>query len=473
MSNGVGDHKYGRARSGVPGAAGASQGAANRGRPKVERRGPEPRAVFLAEISRTLSESLDYEQTLSRVARLAMPELGAWCIVDILDETGGIRRLEVIHPDPLLQAIAREFEMGYPPEHGDAFGAPRMMHTQQPELVAEVSDEMLVRAARDQRHLEILRALRMGSYMVVPLRARGRLLGALTFVSADDEQRYTPRDLLFAEDLASRAAIAMDNARLYQEAQKAHSEALEALTRAADANRAKADFLAVMSHELHTPLNAIAGYAELLELGMQGPVTPQQREAIARIRQAERQLLGVVTDLLTFARTENGRLQMRMENVDVIEAVEEVRLLVDPLISASGLEYTVIRCEPPIAVVADRERMQHVIVNLLSNAVKFSSPNSAVTIKCEPVGDFAAIRVIDTGPGIPAEKLEVIFEPFVQASAGFTRSAGGSGLGLAISRDLARLMGGDVTVESVPGKGSTFTLSLPLAVQSADLASVS
>jgi signal transduction histidine kinase len=431
-------------------------------RPRIERRRPERRALFLADISRQLAESLDYEKTLSTVARLAMPELGAWCIVDLFDESGAIRRVGVIHPEPQLQALARELETHYPPAPGDPLGAPRMLDTQQPELVAEVSDEMLVRSARDKRHLEILRGLRLCSYMVVPLRARGRLLGALTFVSADDEVRYTPRDLLFAEDLASRAATAMDNARLYQEAEQARKDALDALARAAEANRAKADFLAVMSHELHTPLNAIAGYAELLELGMRGPVTPQQREAIARIRLAQRQLLSLVNDILTFARTETGQLEMRIEPVDVAEAVESVRFLVEPLTRATTVDINIEPCNPPLRVLADRERMHHILVNLLSNAVKFSPPGSPIKIVCGRAGSFVAIRVIDSGSGIAPEKLDLIFEPFVQASAGFTRTIGGSGLGLAISRDLARLMNGDVSVESVPGMGSVFTLTLPM-----------
>jgi len=430
---------------------------------KVERRRPERRALFLAEISRTLAESLDYEQTVSRVARLAMPELGALCIVDLFDDAGKINRLAIIHPDPKMQSIARELQERYTPKPDDFLGAPRMLDTQQPELVPEVSDDMLVESARDQRHLELLRKLRVGSYMVVPLRARGRLLGALTFVAAEDQLRYSPRDLLFAEDLASRIATAMDNARLYREAQAARTEALEALARAAEADRAKADFLATMSHELHTPLNAIAGFAELLELGVQGPITPQQREAIARIRQAQRQLLSVVNDILTFARTEKGRLQMRIKIVDVAHALEQVRFVVEPLLRANKVEFTVENCDPPIAVLADRDRMQHVIVNLLSNAVKFSQPGSLVKVECKRAGNCAEIKVIDAGPGISDEMLEAIFQPFFQGSTGFTRTSPGSGLGLAISRDLARLMGGELSVESEEGVGSTFTLSLPLA----------
>ncbi|MFN2603450.1 MAG: ATP-binding protein [Gemmatimonadaceae bacterium] len=429
----------------------------------MERRRPERRALFLAEISRTLAESLDYEQTVSSVARLAMPELGAWCIVDLFDDDGEIRRLSIIHPDPAMQSTVRELQERYPPKADDMLGAPRMLEAQQPELVSELSDDVLVESARDQRQLELLRKLRVGSYMVVPLRARGRLVGALTFVAADDHLRYSPRDLLFAEDLASRVATSMDNARLYREAQDARTDALEALARAAEADRAKADFLATMSHELHTPLNAIAGFAELLELGVQGPITPQQREAIARIRQAQRQLLSVVDDILTFARTEKGRLQMRIKTVDIAEALEQVRFVVEPLLHANSIEFTVENCDPPIAVLADRDRMQHIIVNLLSNAVKFSPAQSSVKVVCKRVGNCAEIKIIDEGLGISDELLDAIFQPFVQGSTGFTRTSPGSGLGLAISRDLARLMGGELSVQSEEGVGSTFTLSLPLA----------
>jgi len=474
MTRDRGNHKNSAANRGTSGkslrtsaenAKGASSrvpGGPEKHGPRVERRKPERRALFLAEISRTLAESLDYEQTLSSAARLAMPELGAWCIVDLFDDRSRIRRVAILHPDQRLQAFTRELQQNYPPQPGDALGAPRMIGTEQPEIVPEVSDEMLVSWARDERHLDILRALGIGSYMVVPLHARGRLLGTLTFVGTDNELRYTPRDLLFAEDLASRIAIAMDNAKLFSEAEQARNEAIEALGRAAEADRAKADFLAVMSHELHTPLNAIAGYAELLELGMQGPISPQQREAIARIRQAQRQLLGVVDDILTFAHSENEGLQMVFEMVDLNETLERVRFLVDPLMRGGRFLGEVEQCEPPLTVLGDRERIQHIIVNLLSNAAKFSAPGSPIRIKCQKVGNCAAIHVIDVGTGIPEEKLDVIFQPFVQGSAGFTRTATGSGLGLAISRDLARRMGGDLSVESQPGEGSTFTLTLPL-----------
>jgi signal transduction histidine kinase len=429
----------------------------------VDRRKPERRALFLAEISKTLFESLDYEQTLSNIARLAMPELGAWCIVDILEKDQTIRRLAVFHPDPARQSLVKELELHYPPSENDIIGAPRILETQQPELVPEVSEELLATAQLDKKHLGILRALGFCSYMVVPLKARGKLLGAITFIAADESQRYTPRDLLFAEDLAGRAAVAMDNARLYEEAKQAKEEAMAAVARAALADRAKTDFLATMSHELRTPLNAIAGYAELLELGMRGPVTEQQREAIARIRRSEQHLLGIVNDILMFAKTETGRVPLKLENTTVVSVLDSVRFLVEPLLAASEIRLTQDGCREEISVVADRDRLNQIVVNLLSNAVKFSPRGGEVRIFCEVKEHLVAIHVEDDGHGIAADKLEEIFEPFVQLSSGLTRTAEGSGLGLAISRELARLMGGDVTVRSELGKGSTFTLTLPMS----------
>ena len=432
-----------------------------------ERRKPERRALFLAEISRNLFESLDYEETLAKVARLAMPELGAWCILDLIREDNTIERFAVFHPDPALQAHARDLQLQYPPSAQDIFGAPRILDTQQPELVSEISDELLATAPMDRNQLALLQSLGFCSFMVVPLKARGRLLGAITFVAATSRHRYTPTDLLFAEDLAGRAAMAMDNARLYQEAERARQEAVEAVARAAIADRAKTDFLATMSHELRTPLNAIAGYAELLELGMRGPITEQQREAISRIRRSEQHLLGIVNDILMFAKTETGRIPLKLEDTPVAVVLESVRFLMHPMLEAHEVTFRQEGCEGRLAVVADHDRLNQILINLLSNAVKFSRRGGEVRIRCETRDHLVAIHVEDDGHGIAEEKLEEIFEPFVQLSSGLTRTAEGSGLGLSISRELARLMGGNVTVKSTPGKGSVFTLTLPMSTPTA------
>lgn len=429
----------------------------------VDRRKPERRALFLADMSRKLFQSLDYEETLANIARLAMPELGAWCIVDLLNDQDKVERLAVIHPDPQLEPLARELEIKYPPRSTDFMGAPRILETQQPELVSEVTDDMLAHSAHDKRQVGIFRSLGISSYMVVPLKARDRLLGSITFISTDRNARYTPKDLLFAEDLAGRAAMAMDNARLYREAELARKEAVAAVARATLADRAKTDFLATMSHELRTPLNAIAGYAELLELGMRGPITGQQKEAIARIRKSQQHLLGIVNDVLTFAKTETGRIPIHLEPVPVAAAIEAAHFLVEPMFESCGIMFEVPDVDPGLSAMADRERLQQILVNLLSNAAKFSPKSSPVTVTSEARDHLVAILVTDRGRGIDKPMHEAIFEPFMQISAGLTRTVEGSGLGLAISRELARLMGGNLTVESELEKGSTFTLTLPLS----------
>jgi signal transduction histidine kinase len=429
----------------------------------IDRRKPERRALFLAEISRTLFESLDDEETVRTVALQAMAELDAWCVVDLIGHDGEIKRVAVLHPDPAMHTVARELETRYSPSETDLFGLPRIAQTQQPELVSEISNETIAATAHDKRHLGMLQTLGFCSYMVIPLKARGRLLGALTFVAADTSHRYTPKDLLFAEDLAGRIAMAMDNARLYREAQHAKEEAMAAMERAAIADRAKTDFLATMSHELRTPLNAIAGYAELLELGMRGPVTPQQHEAIKRIRRSEQHLLGIVNDILMFAKSESGRIPLNLEDTLVADAIESVRFLVEPMFAPNDLKFVRHDCEHPLSVVADRDRLNQILVNLISNAVKFSEKGGEIVVRCSKRDHLVDIHIDDSGCGIEQDKLEAIFEPFVQLSSGLTRTAEGSGLGLAISRELARLMGGDVSVQSQTGKGSTFTLSLPMS----------
>jgi signal transduction histidine kinase len=222
------------------------------------------------------------------------------------------------------------------------------------------------------------------------------------------------------------------------------------------------DFLAVMSHELRTPLNAIGGYTQLLELGIHGPVTESQRKALARIKRSEAHLLGLIEDVLNFAKIEAGRVVFNVQAIPVAELVEELDVLVEPQIREKGLSYH--RQEAPAeAAQVDAEKTRQVLLNLLSNAVKFTPAGGCITISFETREREVDISITDTGTGIPLDKQEAIFEPFVQVQRAYTSTNGGTGLGLAISRDLARAMGGDLRVQSVPEEGSTFVLSLPRA----------
>ena len=263
--------------------------------------------------------------------------------------------------------------------------------------------------------------------------------------------------------------------QLLAESQRARADAEMARTEAEAANRAKSEFLAVMSHELRTPLNAIGGYAELLDMGIRGPVTAMQHADLARIQTSQRHLLGLINEVLNYAKLETGTVRYDVTDVSVRNALLAAEELVAPQVRSRGISLTVGDCPFDVLVRADGEKVRQILVNLLSNAIKFTDAGGRIDLLCDgsatpsDTGDDApptvAISVRDTGIGIPAEKVEMIFEPFVQVRSDLTRTAEGTGLGLAISRELASAMGGTLTVESEPGAGSTFTLRLPSSSQ--------
>ncbi|HEX6630164.1 MAG TPA: ATP-binding protein, partial [Gemmatimonadaceae bacterium] len=227
------------------------------------------------------------------------------------------------------------------------------------------------------------------------------------------------------------------------------------------ANRAKAEFLASMSHELRTPLNAIAGYADLLAAGIGGPVSAQQREYLQRIRGSQQHLLAIINDILNFSRLEAGQLSYQLAPMSLGAVIDAVLPMMTPLATAKELRLERVP-GPDVTAHADRARVEQILVNLLSNAVKFTESGGRIEVGCEALADRAALRVRDSGIGIEPGNLESIFEPFVQVGRSLSTPHEGTGLGLAISRDLARAMGGDLTADSVPGEGATFTLTLPL-----------
>ena len=230
---------------------------------------------------------------------------------------------------------------------------------------------------------------------------------------------------------------------------------------AEEANHAKSEFLAMMSHELRTPLNAIGGYAQLMEMGLRGPVTPEQREDLERIERSQRHLLGLINDVLNFAKLEAGRVQFVIARVPMHELLLGVEALVLPQLRAKGLRYVDVGDCGDSAVHADEEKARQVLINLLSNAIKFTPAGGEVRVGCTEDAEHVHITVSDSGVGIPPDRIDAIFEPFVQVDRGLTSRQEGTGLGLAISRDLARHMGGDLTATSTAGVGSSFTLSLP------------
>jgi signal transduction histidine kinase len=270
-----------------------------------------------------------------------------------------------------------------------------------------------------------------------------------------DEAGEPVRLLGVASDATEKVCAEQERAELLEREQAARREA-------ESANRAKAEFLATMSHELRTPLNAIAGYTELLSMGVRGPVRDEQLEDLRRIRKSAQHLLSLINDILNFARLEAGQVELHISDVSMHDVLAGVETLIGPQVREKGLHYSYEECDPSLTVRADAEKVQQILLNLLTNAVKFTEPLGRVTVICRSTPDRVTVDVSDTGRGIPADKLETIFEPFVQIDRHLTHeSQQGVGLGLAISRDLALAMGGDLGAESAVGRGTTFRLELP------------
>ncbi|MBB4636478.1 ATP-binding protein [Longimicrobium terrae] len=344
----------------------------------------------------------------------------------------GVRRQVLSFRSPLTECFLTRAPVWVETREG-----PRGLDARFPPI-APVWDELGVRAAA-----------------FIPLIAAGEAVGVISF-SFDAARVFPPEEKAFLLALGQQAALAVERARLFAAEHAARAEAERA-------NRAKSEFLAVMSHELRTPLNAIGGYAELMEMEIHGPITPQQRESLRRVQTSQRHLLGLINEVLNYAKLETGTVHYEIAEVRLRDALAIAEALVTPQAQARELALTIVPCDPDLTVRADTDKVRQILVNLLSNAVKFTAPGGAIELGCTREGGKVHVYVRDTGMGIAANQLDRIFEPFVQVRADLTRTAEGTGLGLAISRDLARGMGGDLTAESTLDVGSTFTLTLPAA----------
>jgi signal transduction histidine kinase len=405
------------------------------------------RMRFLDQASSILASSLDYETTVAAAAQLAVPRFADWCSVDVLVE-GEIKQLAASHIDtPGLQHMS-EVRASHNLDPNAPTGLAQVIRTGETQFVPEVTDAYLTAQARSPAHLEAIRELNIRSVMLVPMIARGHIIGALSMVRTADAQPFDEHSLALARDLARRAAVAIDNAELYHAA--------------VAANESKANFLATMSHELRTPLTAIIGYDELLADGIAGEVNEAQKKQLARIKASARQLLSLIEEILLHARLDSGRESPRVGDVRVKTIVDEAIMVVMPSVQAQRLALAAEEIDQTLALRTDGVRLRQMLVNLIANAVKFTEQGS-VTVRAFARDDSVVFEVQDTGIGIAPENLEHIFEPFWQVEQQKSRKAGGSGLGLSTTRRLARLLGGEITVESQPRVGSTFRIVLPRA----------
>lgn len=403
------------------------------------------RSQVVADASALLARSFDLDDTLTGMARLVLPLLGDHCWVDIIDYEGGVSRLHVTSGE--ARADDRPPEMSTPLSVSDSGNlVTRVLDSASPLIEATLSAEGLRELAADEGQLGALGALHASSVLSVPMIARGRVLGALTFISTESQRAHQSSDLSLAEDLAQRAALAADNARLYFMAQRA--------------NQAKDDFMASMSHELRTPLTAIIGYTELLSDEIVGPLNPTQREQLARIRASGNLLLALVDQILDLARADAGKHEPRLANVSAAAVVDQVVTRMAVQVRQKNLALTVKAPPPDVELVTDPLWLRQILVNLLSNSVKFTE-RGEVGVAAARLGERVAFEVWDTGIGIPPEHLERVFDPFWQVEQRMTRRYGGAGVGLSVARRLCTLLGGDISVTSTIGQGSRFVVNLP------------
>ena len=406
--------------------------------------------AFLDRASLILSSSLDFKTTLQAVADLATDELSDWCSIDLLNQQGVLESVAVAHKDPLMVTFAREFRARYPVDMESPTGSAQVIRTGEPLLFPEISDELLVKGAKDETHLAMMRRLKIRSFLIVPLSTKGKSFGTLTFVLSHAERRYGPDDVAMADELARRAASAIENSRILGELQ--------------EAVRVRDEFLSIASHELRTPLTPIKLNLQRLDrMAKSGTIEAVPIAAIRKLVEvSDRQLTRLtllIDDLLDVARITAGKLTLNPETEDLAEVVREVCERYAAQAASSGSSFE-LQAGDAVPLRFDRLRVEQVVINILANAMKYA-PGEPVTIAVKRTSSGATVSVRDRGPGIAKENLHRIFDRFERVDT--PRNIGGLGLGLYISRQIVEAHGGHLRVESEPGRGATFIFDLPAA----------
>jgi signal transduction histidine kinase len=411
----------------------------------AERTRAEATVRFLANAGTELSASLDEPVLHEKVAHLVVPAIADWCVVDIVDDDGRIRRVASAHVDPVKADTLRELLDLYAPDWNSPQPSPLVLRTGTPLLVDELTDEHLRSMTRAHEHARLVRSFGARSLLIVPMVAHGRTMGSLTCVSGASGRRFTPADQTVAAELAYRAALALENARLFKSAKKAV--------------QVREDFLSVASHELHTPLTSLMLSVQSIERE-RIPVTPETMKAtIARIGRQGRRLSRLVDDLLDVTQIASNRLSVDLGSVDLAALVEEVVERFDDEFVRADAPVTVRADGQPIGT-WDRSRLDQVVSNLLSNAIKFGA-GAPIEVTVDRLDDRALLVVRDRGIGIAPDRLPHVFERFERGVS--ASQYGGLGLGLYIVRSIVQGLGGEVTCESRLGEGARFVVSLPLS----------
>jgi len=402
---------------------------------------------LLADAGSALAASLDYESTIRTVARLCVPVFADGCVVDVVEADGTAVRLEAAHTEPRVEDVVRGARTRYPLDLDSDDPVAGVIRTGLPVIFDTVTEAQLASFSEDDEHLEALRRMDVGSVIVMPLRAGGRTLGAISFWRGRAGTGFRNADLLLAEEIAMRAGMAIQQARLFETALAS--------------SKAKSDFLAVTSHELRTPLTTIVGYADLMLGGVPEQVPEQARAYIERIRVAAGHLLGLIEQILVYARLETSPEPPRPERVELTRFLREATQLMEPVAQEKGIGFGLDLPPSETTVETDPMKLRQILLNVLSNAVKFTD-RGEIRLGAATDGERITISVSDTGVGIAPEHVDHVFEPFWQVDQSPTRRTGGAGLGLAVTHRLATYLGGSIRVSSEPGRGTTFEIDLPV-----------
>lgn len=422
----------------------------------TEEKQHQERQQFLNQATKILSASLDYRETLNKIAMLAVPRLADWCSIDLLEDDGP-HQVAVAHADPEMLKFAEELHQKYPPDWNAPTGSPNVIRTGVAEFYSHIPDELLETAAQSPEHYEIIKKLGLKSAMVVPLKLNEKVLGAITFVAAESGLTYTETDLEMAKELGNRAALALENAKLFYRVENLAGDLQNAV-------KARDEFISVCSHELKTPITSIKLQFQLAEKMLKSGdpklYTPENQEK--RITTTNRQLdrmIHLIDEMLDISRINTGKLEIEKKKVNLNELLSETLDRFGEQLETKQIPLKTELSADSIIVTGDRFRLEQVISNLMTNAIKYGS-NKSITVRLRKEDSVVRMEVADSGEGIAAKDLERIFLRFERVTSDTNIS--GMGLGLYICKKIVDGHGGRIWAESSPGKGSTFVVEIPL-----------
>ncbi|TMC16214.1 MAG: PAS domain S-box protein [Chloroflexi bacterium] len=428
-----------------------------------ERKQAEERQHILDQVSNLVVSSLDQQITLTEIAQLLVPSLADYCRIAILDEQHEIQEIAVNHTDPDKVALVQALYDQYKDQAEPVYGVQKLLRTGQPELISNVSQDVLAHIQVHPDMLDILRELALKSYMGVPLIAHGRIIGAITFSSVQPSREYTKADLYFAQELARRIASALDNVHLYRQAQAEIRERKNVEEALRESEARKDEFISMASHELKTPLTSLKGFTNLLQRRLTKQGDKQALHFLARMEEQLDKLTKLVSDLLDVTKMQTGKLEFREERFFLNELVRET---LENLQGTTETHHLQLEEVTDVQVPGDKDRLGQVLINLLTNAIKYSPEADTVIVRVSADEHNAIVSVQDFGIGIAETHQEKIFERFYQVNDDTEKTFRGLGIGLYISSQIVRGHHGRLWVESAKGAGATFYVTLPLARES-------